>query len=64
MFRCAQTGLIRDEIADRARERAKAETVRKAARGARQNAIARICARYELESDEFLTAEQKAARYL
>ena len=31
---------------------------------ARQAAIERVCARYELESDEFLTREQKAEAYL
>ena len=63
-FICPQTGLKRDWIAERATERAKAATIALAAAAQRRNTIARICARYELESDEFYTAEQKASRYL
>jgi hypothetical protein len=31
---------------------------------AREHEIARVCARYELESDEFQTREQKAEKIL
>jgi hypothetical protein len=38
--------------------------LRESAKLARAANIARICARHELESDEFFTAEQKAEKYL
>ena len=46
------------------RERVREQQVRLAADYHRRAEIARICARYELESDEFYAAEQKAIRIL
>ncbi len=39
-------------------------TVAAAARGARAAELARVAARFEFESDQFQTAEEKAAAYL
>ena len=63
-FTCAQTGLQRNHTKEKADETRKTKAIAEAAHGARQHAIARICARHELESDEFFTAEEKALRYL
>lgn len=41
-------------------EAQRAETLKHAAHAARQAEICRVCARYELESDEFFTREEKA----
>ena len=43
-----------------ARERKLSENLGKAVKASRGNEIARLCMRYQLESDEFLTREQKA----
>ena len=63
-FTCPQSGLKRDSVTERAAEQSKARAVSGLAESARRSEISRICARYELESDEFYTAEQKALRYL
>ncbi len=42
----------------------KTEQLRLAAIGQRENEIARTCARFEFESDEFKTAREKAVEYL
>ncbi len=64
LFTCAQTGLERDFAAERKRELARVDAIKRAAQGLRAHEIARICARHELESDEFSTAKQKAERIL
>lgn len=46
------------------RDREQAATLRRVAANIRQARIESICAAHELESDEFQTAEQKAARLL
>ncbi len=46
------------------RDARKSQTIREAARALRAHNIARIMAQYELESDEFYTAEQKAIALL
>lgn len=46
------------------RERRQSATIAAAARGIRATRIARVCARFELESDEMATREQKAAAML
>lgn len=46
------------------RDREQAATLRQVAANIRQARIESICARYELESDEGGTAEQKAAKLL
>ena len=63
-FTCVQSGVIRNLTKERASEQHRSEQISLAAHGARQHEIARICARHELESDEFYTAEQKALRYI
>lgn len=63
-FTCAQTGLKRNLTQERAKERAMAASLAGICSAARAHEITRICARYELESDEFMTAEQKADRIL
>lgn len=45
-------------------ERRRCENLRGLGNSIRQAEIDRICARHELESDEFYTREQKAERYL
>lgn len=45
---------------DAERDRRMADVLRQAVAGIRQTRIARVCSRFELESDEFLTREQKA----
>lgn len=59
-FTCPQTGAIRDYDEERAQERRKSDALRWAVRHHRAAEIDRVCARYELESDEFQTAEEKA----
>ena len=63
-FTCPQSGVVRNLTKERAREQHRSTQIRLAAHSARQHEIARMCARYELESDEFYTAEQKAMRYM
>lgn len=48
------------EIEERAREKAARETLARVVERSRQNDLARICARHELESDEMSTRWQKA----
>lgn len=45
-------------------ERDRAQLIREVCEGIRSAKINRICARFELESDEMQTAEQKAAAML
>lgn len=47
-----------------AKERKLSENLGKAVRASRGNEIARLCMRYQLASDEFLTREQKALRMI
>lgn len=42
----------------------RSQVIKQAVAGIRRAEIARTCARYELESDEMLTAEQKAVAIL
>ena len=63
-FTCPQSGVVRNLTKERAHEQHRSKQIKLAAHGARQHEIARICARHELESDEFYTAEQKAMRYM
>lgn len=49
---------------DAERDRQMSAVLRRACEGIRINRIARVCARFELESDEFLTREQKAEAML
>ena len=49
---------------DEERERRMSDVLRQAVAGIRATRIARVCARFELESDEFLTREQKAEAML
>lgn len=53
-------GLWRDLNAECAAWNAKQAQMRLAAQWHKRNEIDRVCARYELEPDEFFTAEQKA----
>jgi len=57
---CAQTGQLRDFAAEKAEWVRKQQSYTLASRALKQDEIYRICARYELESDEFFTREQKA----
>jgi len=57
-------GIMRDLDAEMLREMEKSEALRRCVSSAKAWDIARICARYELESDEFYTREQKAAQYI
>ena len=62
-FTCPQSGLTRNWICERKAD-ARRVSFSDLADAALRARIGRICARYELEPDEFQTAEQKAARYL
>ena len=53
---CQEEGLKRDRELSRVLARAVV--------GIRETRIARVCSRFELESDEFLTREQKAQQML
>lgn len=53
---CQQEGLIRD--------RQRMAAVRDVCQSYRRMAIDRLCSRFELESDEFSTAEEKAIALL
>ncbi len=63
-FTCPQSGLVRNLTVETARWNHRQEQIRLASIALRQAEIHRIMARYELESDEFYTAEEKAKRYL
>lgn len=45
---------------DAENDRKRSEMLRRVCAGIRANEIGRVCSRYELESDEFMTREQKA----
>lgn len=49
---------------DAERDRQWSATLRQTVAGIQQTSIYRVCARFELESDEFLTREQKAEAML
>ena len=57
-------GIMRDLDAECAAWNKRHAIYALASRNQRQNEIARICAMHELESDEFMTREQKAIQYL
>lgn len=57
-------GILRDLDAERTAYDHRTLQIRQAANSLRAAEIARVCARHELEPDEFQTAEEKAARYL
>jgi len=61
---CPQTGLVRDYVQERIDYDKRCAAISAASHGARAAHIGRVCARFELESDEFYTAEQKAARLI
>lgn len=63
-FKCPQSGRTRDLVAERKAYDRRAAAIRGAANDQREREIMRICSRYELESDEFITREEKALRYL
>lgn len=54
-------GIWRDLDAECAAWNAKQDQISLAADWHRQNNVAMVCSRFELEPDEFYTAEQKAA---
>ena len=49
---------------DAEREKRRHEVLRRTVAGIQQTRIYRVCARFELESDEFLSREQKAEAML
>lgn len=53
-------GIMRDLEAEKIAYDKKCNAIARAVAGARAHQIGRVCARFELESDEFYTAEQKA----
>jgi hypothetical protein len=53
-------GILRDIEQEEQAYQRRCHEVGKAANGLREHAIARVMARYELESDEFFTAREKA----
>ena len=57
-------GIMRDLDAERKSYEFRSKQVRLAAESLRLGEIDRVCGRYELESDEFYTREQKAAQYI
>ena len=61
---CPQTGLVRDYDAEAARSAKRSQAIRLASESLARDAISRICAQHELESDEFSTREEKAAALL
>jgi hypothetical protein len=48
---CPQTGMVRDYDAEERAYRKRCDAINAAAHGARENHIARVCTRFELESD-------------
>lgn len=56
-------GIMRDLEKENKAYNNKWEQVRLSAIAAKAHNIARICARHELESDEFYTAEEKAVLF-
>ena len=57
-------GIMRDLNQEARDYQKRCDAIRAASKAMRRNLIAQICAHHELESDEFLTAEQKALYYL
>ena len=57
-------GIMRDLDAECAAWNARQACYRKAGEFHARNRIAQVCARFELEPDEFYTAEQKAQRMI
>ena len=57
-------GIMRDLDAEAARYKRRTDSICKAAHGAREHEIMRTMCRYELESDEFYTAREKAISLL
>ena len=53
-------GIMRDLEAEKLAYQKRSEAIREACHGLRNSELGRVCARYELESDEFMTAEDKA----
>jgi len=60
LFVCPQSGLVRDADAEREEYEHRCKQVALASESLRMAEIYRVCARYELESDEFMTREEKA----
>ena len=63
MNTCAQTGRPRDFDAERIAYNKRTKELRKAAHHLREDSIMQTMCRYELESDEFYTASEKAIIY-
>ena len=57
-------GIMRDLNQEMQDYRAKEQRLKEVVDRARELDIMRTCAKYELESDEFLTREQKAERII
>lgn len=57
-------GIMRDLDAEAKAYAHRSQQIRLAGEYHKRAEIARVCAQYELESDEFYTAEQKALRIL
>ena len=57
-------GIMRDLEAEAKAYNCQREAIRRVCEAGHLQEIARICARFELESDEFLTREQKAEAIL
>ena len=64
MDTCAQTGRPRDFEAEAKRYAKRTAAIVSAANSLRESEIARTMLSYELESDEFYTAREKAIRLL
>jgi hypothetical protein len=60
LFICAQTGMVRDYIAENKAWNHRHTEMAKAGRYLRELRLARIISDYELEPDEFFTARDKA----
>ena len=60
LFTCPQTGLVRDGDDERERYKKRCDAIAYSAAALRRAELERIIAKYELESDEFGTAEEKA----
>lgn len=61
LFTCAQSGRVRNLTKERAIERHQSKQIRLASEYLRRDEIDRICAKHELEPDEFYTAAALAA---
>lgn len=57
-------GTPRDYAKERAAYDERCKAIASAANALRRNELSRIAARFEFESDQYMTAEQKAERYL